>query len=146
MWINESLVNNCAFYIGYWSTSTGRSSWGFARTNTLFGSSELNFFAGTTYTTMRAAWTPSANTWYHIAVSRSGSSLRLFVDGIQIGTTFTYADSIDNTYGSGSFYINNTKNSGNWCMQGYINNQRVTAGYERYTSNFTPPTSAFPIY
>jgi hypothetical protein len=146
MWVRETVVGSYALYISDWSSSTGRSSWGFGRTSALFSSSELNFFAGTTYTSLRTPWTPTANVWYHVAVCRSGSSLRFFVDGTQLGTTFTYADAIDNTYGSGSFYINNSNNAGGWGMQGYINNLRVTSGYARYTSNFTPPTSAFPIY
>ena len=146
MWVNESASNDYALYIGDWSSSTGRSAWGLARTNQLEGPSKLYFFAGTTFTTLSAAWTPTTNTWYHIAVCRSGSSLKLFVDGTQIGSTFTFADAIDNTYGSGSFYINNSNNNGGWGMQGYISNLRVTSGYARYTSNFSVPTEAFPTY
>jgi len=35
---------------------------------------------------MEPAWTPTVNTWYHIAATRVGASARLYVDGVQLGT------------------------------------------------------------
>jgi hypothetical protein len=40
------------------------------------------------------AWTPSTGTWYHVAVVRSSSSLSVYVNGSQIGTTQTASGSI----------------------------------------------------
>ena len=89
--------------------------------------------------------TISDSAWHHIAVTRSGSSVRIFIDGTQTGTTNTTLGtaSIDNAivdYRVGS----TTDNALNF--NGYIDDLRVTKGYARYTSNFTAPTSAFPIY
>jgi PGF-CTERM protein/uncharacterized repeat protein (TIGR01451 family) len=39
-----------------------------------------------TETYKSVAWTPSTNTWYHIAAVRSGNALKFFVDGSQQGT------------------------------------------------------------
>jgi hypothetical protein len=83
----------------------------------------------------------SANTWYHIAVTRSGSTFRSFVNGV-VDRTFTSSAIIftDATipynigriaYLSGTFFFN-----------GYMDDYRVTKGYARYTAAFTPPTSA----
>ena len=84
--------------------------------------------------------TYSLNTWQHVAVSRSGGSTKLFVNGTQVGSTYT--DS--NSYLACSMriaYFNDgaTTNSFN----GYIDELRITK-YARYTSTFTPTTSSFP--
>jgi hypothetical protein len=83
----------------------------------------------------------STGTWYHIAVCKSGSSTKMFVNGNQSGSTYTDT----NTYvaganrpriGSGGDVAGNYFN-------GYIDDLRITRGYARYTANFTPPTSQF---
>lgn len=83
----------------------------------------------------------SLNTWHHIAVSRVSGSARMFVDGTQVGSTFT--DS--NNYlggGSGKPRIGNS-NAATASFSTYIDEARITkAG--RYSSNFTAPTSPFP--
>jgi hypothetical protein len=83
-----------------------------------------------------------ATTWTHIAICRSGSSMRLFVDGTQSGSTLT---NTTNFIGS----INRPAIGGfggftNDPLNGYIDDLRITKGVARYTANFTPPTAAFP--
>jgi len=141
-WVNHSVFDNYELYIGDVSMSTGRSAWAIGCTNALEGgNSKLYFFAGTSLTTYGATWTPATNTWYHIAAARSGTSLKLFVDGKQLGSTFTCANDIDNTYGSGTFYIGRINSDVNWLLNGYISNMRVVKGTAVYTSNFAPPTA-----
>jgi len=79
------------------------------------------------------------NTWYHLAVSRSGSNVRLFVNGVQEGSTATYST---NTSNSAISYIGGFP--GAHGLNGYIDDLRITRGLARYTANFTPPTQAFP--
>jgi hypothetical protein len=85
--------------------------------------------------------TLSINTWYFIAVTRSSTSTKLFVNGTQSGSTYT--DSTN--YTSSSNPLVGALFDG-YSLNGYIDDFRITKGYARYTSNFTPPTSAFPIY
>jgi len=86
-----------------------------------------------------ASWSPSTNIWYHVAVSRSGTSTRLFIDGTQVGSTYT--DS--NVYvQGGNVNIGNTHTQGTSQFKGHIDEYRIS-NVARYTANFTPPTSAF---
>lgn len=90
----------------------------------------------------KASWTWSTNTWYHLVACRSGTSLRLFVDGTQLGSTFTNSTSVNALYDNVKIGSNNeTYTIG---FTGYIDDLRITKGYARYTANFTPPTAAFP--
>jgi len=84
--------------------------------------------------------TLSASTWYHIAISRSGSSTKLFVDGTQSGSTYTD----NNNYINLAPYVGVYKPLGIVYLNGYIDDLRITKGVARYTSNFTAPTAAFP--
>ena len=84
------------------------------------------------------AWSPAISTWYHVAVTRSGSSARAFVNGSQIGSTTTVSTS-DVASPNGT-QIGKTHTVGQYLL-GYMDDIRVTKGVARYTANFTPPTS-----
>lgn len=83
----------------------------------------------------------TANQWQHLAMCRSGTSTRLFVNGVQVGTTnTTYTgsfrmDVIGNFFLSGGAQTNNQ-------FAGYIDELRVTRA-ARYVSNFVPQATAF---
>ena len=82
--------------------------------------------------------TISANTWTHIAVSRTSGTTRLFVNGTVQSTTYTDA----NTYLARPIAIGATYTATNR-ITGYIDEVRVSRGVSRYTTTFTPTTSAF---
>ena len=79
--------------------------------------------------------------WVHVAVAKSGSSTRLFVNGNQEGSTLTD----NNTYlaPNTTLKIGAQLSASQW-LNGYMQDVRITKGYARYTANFTPPTAAFP--
>jgi len=79
----------------------------------------------------------SNNTWYHIAACRSGSTLRLFKDGVQVGSNAT--DNI-NWASGGTIIIGSNSASGQY-VNGKISNLRVVKGTALYTSSFTPSTT-----
>jgi Concanavalin A-like lectin/glucanases superfamily len=83
--------------------------------------------------------TLGTGTWYHIAVSRASGSTKMFVNGSQVGSTYTDNNSYIQEIVALGYYP--AGNSG--YLSGYIDEVRVTKGYARYTSNFTPPTTAF---
>ena len=82
----------------------------------------------------------TANTWAHIALARSGTQTKLFVNGNQCGATYT--DTLNYLTSA------NYPRLGFMPTIGQINGQmdefRVTKGIARYTANFTPPTLEFP--
>jgi len=82
--------------------------------------------------------TKSTGQWYHVAVVRSGTTVTFFLDGTSIGTA-TYSYDVPSHTG----YIGgNTGRSTGLSFTGYIDELRVSTS-ARYTSNFTPSTSAF---
>ena len=78
------------------------------------------------------------NVWHHVAGVRNGSSLRMYVDGVSSSSTdvsnFTVPDS-SRVFDVGS-------QDGSSPYTGYIDQARFTQGVARYTSTFTPPTTA----
>jgi len=77
------------------------------------------------------------NVWYHVAISGSAGSYKLFVNGVQEGSTYTGATSL----AGGNLGIGALGSVGIYPMVGYISNARIVNGRACYTSNFTPPTS-----
>ena len=85
----------------------------------------------------------SNNTWYHVAVTRSGNTWRLFLNGTQedsVTQSGAVSDS-GSTTRLGNYGPSGTASHG---LNGYIEDFRITRGVARYTSNFTAPTSAHP--
>jgi hypothetical protein len=83
-----------------------------------------------------AGTTVAANTWTHIAFTRSGTSLRAFNNGVLI-TTVTDSTSLSGTQVLTVGAQSDIAES----FIGYIDDVRITKGVARYTTNFTPPTS-----
>jgi len=78
--------------------------------------------------------------WNHVAVSRSGTSLKMFFNGTSVATATnsTSFGSASSGVFVGAYY------DGTYPLNGYIDDLRITKGYARYTANFTAPTAAFP--
>jgi len=85
--------------------------------------------------------------WRHVALTRSGGTCRVFVDGVvqainsgaNPGTyPFTsFTDTTSVVTGSYGYLSANTE-----YLSGYISNARIVKGSALYTSTFTPPTAA----
>lgn len=89
------------------------------------------------------SWTPSTDTWYHIAIERDGNDLRCYVDGLQIGsikditgvTIFNSTDVL--AIGAGS--------AGENFFDGWLEEIRISKGIARWTSNFSLPIAAYDL-
>jgi hypothetical protein len=93
---------------------------------------KLQFYDGTNSATSTGS--VLLNSWTHVALSRSGTSVRLFINGTQDGTT-TSSNNLTQQIG----YIGRTWDS--FDFTGYISNLRIIKGIALYTVNFTPPTA-----
>ena len=96
----------------------------------------LNYTQGTRTTI-------TLDTWHHVAVTRNGNTWRLFLNGVQ-EDTITDSNNITASNGAVSSGLRlGTINAGlQYPLHGYIDDVRITNGDSRYTSNFTPPTTA----
>jgi hypothetical protein len=84
----------------------------------------------------------SLNTWYHIAATRSSSTVKMFLNGTSLTGTGGTPISTEAIFSVSPLYLLQYFNNSNG-LNGYADELRITKGYARYTSNFTPPTSAF---
>ena len=80
----------------------------------------------------------TANTFHHLAVSKSGTSLKLFKDGSQIGSTATIAKTVDAPNFSGELLIAKSGNTTPAHFTGYMDELRISKS-AHYTGAFDTP-------
>jgi hypothetical protein len=82
--------------------------------------------------------TISTNTWYHVAICRSGTVTRMFVNGSQDGS---YTDTYNYVLPTNSQPVIGSRGNYGYPLYGYMSNVRVVKGTALYTSSFTPSTT-----
>jgi len=85
----------------------------------------------------------SADTWTHVAVTKSSGTLRIFVNGTLDVSTGTFTDTLTATHVRFGLQ-EQSSGDGFRAYTGYLDEIRVTKGVARYTASFTAPTAAFP--
>lgn len=141
-WIRSANGQNGVYFVSqYVLSSTGRS-WAlgseggklraFVSTNGTGGS----LIEGT------ASFTPTINTWFHIAMDRDASGdVRIYVDGVMHGkanvTGALYNANVPLAVGS---------RDNSFTFNGWLDELRITKGVARYASDggFSVPSAAFP--
>jgi hypothetical protein len=87
------------------------------------------------------------NTWQYVTLVSDGTNLRLYVDGVQTGSTVSVGTQVDPS--SQIIRIGAYQNSGGaptFPFYGNIQDFRITRGIARYTTTFTPPTAPLPDF
>lgn len=84
--------------------------------------------------------TVAQNAWHHVALSRTGTAIKLFLDGVQQGSTYTDGSTFGNI--TQPFRIGGDPSYGQY-LTGFMDEVRFTKGVGRYTANFTPPVEPF---
>ena len=78
---------------------------------------------------------PNLNEWIHVALTRDGTTLKLFLNGVLKGSSTA-------SLGTSNYPLNIAGDStGRAGVQGYVSDVRVVKGTAVYTSAFTPPTA-----
>jgi len=80
----------------------------------------------------------STGSWYHLAIVRSGTSVKMYLDGTEIGSSTSNFSVIS----SAALTIGGEPDYGKY-VNAYLDEFRVSKGVARWTSNFTPPTSEY---
>ena len=92
------------------------------------------------------SWSPSTGTWYHIALERSGTTLKVYIDGTSVISVSASTTALRNSEDPFRIGVFNDASTGSpsldWYFNGHIDDLRMTKGIARYGTNFTPPTSA----
>mgnify|MGYP001437698940 FL=1 len=109
---------------------------------TLYSDSNLKFYNGSDRISGSSPLT--TNSWHHVALARASSSTRLFVNGVQFGSTYSDSGDYVGPQDSGGIYIGRF-GGGSYDTKGYISNLRIVKGTALYTSDFTPPQSELTV-
>jgi len=92
---------------------------------------------GTEILSGAAASALTAGRWTHLAMTRSGSTFRAFVDGVLYDSA-TYSGTF-NLGVLGVFFFSGSLFSTTYAFDGLISNAQIVTGSAIYTADFTPP-------
>ena len=131
---------NSATFRGWWL------GWGY--TNATNQPAEFYAFNSSGGTDVGISGTTDVNdgNWHYLEVSRSGSSVYLFLDGVQQGSTATFAGTIIRASGTTGLMIGRTWTDLNQVgdyMNGWLDELIIVNGTAGHTGNYTPPIAAW---
>lgn len=138
LWFRAASSVGSAAVISCFHT-TGGPSW-----QIYYNGSKLQWYqySGSGSYPITSAASVNDNVFHHVAFSRSGSTLRLFIDGAldsSVSNTTVYANSGINL--SIGYQHQGVQR---YPFRGSIDEVRITKGVARYTAAFTPPDAPFP--
>ncbi|MFZ2777638.1 MAG: FISUMP domain-containing protein, partial [Candidatus Moraniibacteriota bacterium] len=133
---NSSAPNTNSPMIGHMSPTDGTNNWSFGPNEN--GKLRLYYYSNSS-NAVTSSQTIPLNTWTHIAMTYSGTTIRLFINGIQDGSA-----SIAGTPQGDANPLIIGQYSG-VKFAGYIDEFRISSGIARWTSNFTPPAAPYGI-
>jgi hypothetical protein len=124
-WIYYAALPTTGFQNVFGAGNAGQNTFGMRVNNARFNVNVANVGDVITSTTVIVI-----NTWYHVAVVRDDSSTKLYVNGVNEGTTYT------GNAGTKSF--NNNPLTIGLGSNAYFDDFRIS-NVARYTAGFTPP-------
>lgn len=143
MWVRFNVTNVLLPFAQSLNTlgNASSSNWWFAYLGDAAQSSPQLFFGQhSTANGCGASWSPSANTWYHVAVTRHSGTVRLFIDGVLQSSSG--GETVANVSFQGAGVAIGAITTPAY-FNGYIDEFRLSVGTARYTATFTPASAAF---
>jgi Concanavalin A-like lectin/glucanases superfamily len=134
-YLNNISTQQCIFWKGG-ATGSVNSSYSFALTNASGQWVVGDGGAGGAVVNIAASF--AANTWYHFALVRNGSTITSYTNGVQSGTAS--APSMSNTANDKLTLGSSVADGSTRYLNGSIANFRITKGLALYTATFTPPS------
>jgi hypothetical protein len=127
-------------YPRLFTIENGEESWGvILHTDGSYGVSVNHYGFGEGFTA-NGVLSGKVGSWVHFALVRSGQTRTLYIDGVNAGSTSSRVlprGDAQLSIGGSTIAYPYTR------LHAYIDEFRVTKGLARYTSNFTPPETAF---
>ena len=134
VYISTSGVNNYFFTLGDSINASGLETYlGYSGSKFVIYSNNSIPLESTTI--------PTPNTWSHVALVRSGSTVTLYLNGTSLGT-FSSTQTFSGNIHIGAEYFNGgISQSGAATLNGTLSDLRIIKGTAVYTADFTPPTA-----
>ena len=108
---------------------------------TLLDSNDGNWYMYENNTTKISATNPADDTWVHIAMVRYGANVNLYYDGVSQGS-WACGASYSFTSGNTFYFMSRYNSVSTETEAGYMDEIRIS-DTARYTTTFTPSTTAF---
>jgi fibronectin-binding autotransporter adhesin len=143
IWVYNTRVTGGSFitgYIGGRYVQTGQNTDAFGIWGNLAGGSPGQLFAlDGAGAVVQTSGTLAVNTWYNVALTRSGSTVSLYVNGSSVGS-FTSALGSPATAPNNQFFVAASRQDGSWGFEGRLDevsltNRALTAAEIKATYN-----------
>lgn len=144
-WVKPSTLSGIQTIYDRNSQIAGNSKGIRFRFNASYGLEGYLTVSNTSYTIRQNSLTGwDTLNWHHVAMTRNGNSLYLWLDGTQVATmAWTYAFQTITKGVYVGIAHQDYDGSKTEAFSGSIDELRVSKGIARWTANFTPPTSVY---
>ncbi len=135
-WFNTSAASTEQAIYGTEVTHTNNNRWAFW----IDTDNKLGFFIRGVATSAQGTTVLNVSTWYHLAAVRNGSTIKLYIDGVEEASFSDSTSLVADGLVVGCWYTGGTSSY----MNGYLDELRISDN-ARYTSAFTPQTRGNPF-
>lgn len=133
MWVNPIRLYN---YMALATTRPNNGGYGDAWHIYINGAGQLGLFSDAS-DLVSSEGVISSGVWQHVALTRSGNTVRLFKDGVQVAINTNYNRNLTRyLIGIGQFPTQESEG-----FSGYLQDFRLYKGVAKYTANFKAPAT-----